>query len=249
MKKWWKKLERALERISRGKKLAVNLALCAFLLVLIWSRFGYPLPTAELEFRRLERQSLMPPSQIQGVFRLDQERVVAGVLEDRVIFSEVHALDEWPRSEEGTTLVPIGHWMQTELAVIAVDVPPETRSAQLDMSLDCWYCPYDNGWSASGKRGGVLGEDLDSWTLWTKEFHIEGEPLKEGGVLFRVPVDDRASMEGTLLRQLARRYTYEQSAALRGLNCRMEAVFYGEDGRELGRAELATPEDGEHAVN
>lgn len=56
-------------------------------------------------------------------------------------------------------------------------------------------------------------------------------------------------MEGTLLRQLARRYTYEQSAALRGLNCRMEAVFYGEDGRELGRAELATPEDGEHAVN
>ena len=73
--------------------------------------------------------------------------------------------------------------------------------------------------------------------------------LKEGGVLFRVPVDDRASMEGTLLRQLARRYTYEQSAALRGLNCRMEAVFYGEDGRELGRAELATPEDGEHAVS
>lgn len=85
--------------------------------------------------------------------------------------------------------------------------------------------------------------------IGSKEFHIEGEPLKEGGVLFRVPVDDRASMEGTLLRQLARRYTYEQSAALRGLNCRMEAVFYGEDGRELGRAELATPEDGEHAVN
>lgn len=64
MKKWWKKLERALERISRGKKLAVNLALCAFLLVLIWSRFGYPLPTAELEFRRLERTHLMPRSEI-----------------------------------------------------------------------------------------------------------------------------------------------------------------------------------------
>lgn len=64
MKKWWKKLERALERISRGKKLAVNLALCAFLLVLIWSRFGYPLPTAELEFRRLERTHLLPQSEI-----------------------------------------------------------------------------------------------------------------------------------------------------------------------------------------
>lgn len=238
-----------LPRLSRRWKIIRNLALTLVCLYALWAWAGYPLPTAEMEFRRLERQSLMPPSQVQGAFRLDQERVVVGVLEDRVIFSEVHALDEWPRSEEGTTLVPIGHWMQTELDVIAVDVPPETRSARLDMSLDCWYCPRGNGWSASGKRGGVLGEDLDSWTLWTKEFHIEGEPLKEGGVLFRVPVDDRASMEGTLLRQLARRYTYEQSAALRGLNCRMEAVFYGEDGRELGRAELATPEDGEHAVN
>lgn len=64
MKKWWKKLERALDQISRGKKLAVNLALCAFLLVLIWSRFGYPLPTAELEFRRLERTHLLPQSEI-----------------------------------------------------------------------------------------------------------------------------------------------------------------------------------------
>lgn len=63
MKKWWKKLECALERVSRGKKLAVNLALCAFLLVLIWSRFGYPLP-AELEFRRLERTHLLPRSEI-----------------------------------------------------------------------------------------------------------------------------------------------------------------------------------------
>ncbi len=110
MKKWWKKLERALDRVSRGKKLAVNLALCAFLLVLIWSRFGYPLP-AELEFRRLERTHLLPRSEIVfsngarsedglrvsgsdgSVFALDgtelhlRGRWFAGVREDRAVLA------------------------------------------------------------------------------------------------------------------------------------------------------------------
>lgn len=111
MKRWWKKPERALERTSRGKKLAVNLALCAFLLVLIWSRFGYPLPTAELEFRRLEREVLMPRSEIvfsngarsrdgrrvsksdRSVFALDgtelylRGRYFAGTREDRAVLA------------------------------------------------------------------------------------------------------------------------------------------------------------------
>lgn len=110
MKKWWNKLERALERIGRGKKLAVNLALCTFLLVLIWSRFGYPLPTAELEFRRMERTHLLPRSEIvfsneargggrrvsgsdRSVFALDgtelylRGRYFAGTLGDRAVLA------------------------------------------------------------------------------------------------------------------------------------------------------------------
>lgn len=243
MKKWWKKLERALERVSRGKKLAVNLALCAFLLALIWSRFGYPLPTAELEFRRLERTHLLPPSELQGVFRRENQWVVVGLREDGVLFSEDRALDRWPRSGAGAALVPIGRWVWTELTVMAVDVPQGTASARLDMALDCWYYLRGGGWSASGEKGGALGENMDDWKRWAKDFHIEGELLKEGGILFRVPVEDHESMEYELLRLLAKQNTYRQSAKVRGLNCHMEAVFYGQDGRELGRAALSTPEE------
>ncbi len=243
MKKWWKKLERALERISRGKKLAVNLALCAFLLVLIWSRFGYPLPTAELEFRRMERTHLLPASELQGVFRRENEWVVVGLQEDSVLFSEDRSLDRWPRSVAGPALVPIGRFVWTELSVIAVDVPQGTASARLDLSMDCWYYLRGDGWSASGERGGSLGENMDDWKPWAKDFHIEGEPLKEGGILFRVPVGDRESMEYELLRLLTKQNTYQQSAKQRGLNCHMEAVFYGQDGRELGRTALSTLEE------
>lgn len=84
---------------------------------------------------------------------------------------------------------------------------------------------------------------MDDWKPWAKDFHIEGEPLKEGGILFRVPVEDRESMEYELLRLLATQNTYQQSAKQRGLNCHMEAVFYGQDGQELGRATLNTLEE------
>lgn len=64
MKKWWKRLERRLDGISYRKKIVGNLVLCAVLLLLIWTRFGCPLPTAELEFRRMERTHLLPRSEI-----------------------------------------------------------------------------------------------------------------------------------------------------------------------------------------
>ena len=41
-----------------------NLALAAVGGYLIWSSWGYPLPTAEMVFRRLERQHLLSPSQL-----------------------------------------------------------------------------------------------------------------------------------------------------------------------------------------
>ena len=51
-------------RLSRGKKLAVNLAVILVVCLWLWGLAGYPLPTAEMEFRRLERQALLPRSQI-----------------------------------------------------------------------------------------------------------------------------------------------------------------------------------------
>jgi len=51
-------------RPRRGRRLAGNLGLCALLLAWFWGMAGYPLPTAELEFRRLERTHLMPRSEL-----------------------------------------------------------------------------------------------------------------------------------------------------------------------------------------
>ena len=51
-------------RLTRGQKLARNLGLCALLLLWLWGMADYPLPTAEMEFRRLERQNLLPRSEI-----------------------------------------------------------------------------------------------------------------------------------------------------------------------------------------
>ena len=129
MKKWWKKLERALDRVSRGKKLAVNLALCAFLLVLIWSRFGYPLPTAELEFRRLERTHLLPRSEIvfsNGARSEDGLRVSKSV-------GSVFALD-------GTELHLWGRWVagvREERAVLACLGENFYRTFIRELPLDC----------------------------------------------------------------------------------------------------------------
>ena len=48
--------------LSRGKKLALNLGIIVLAGLWLWGMAGYPLPTAEMEFRRLERQKLLPAS-------------------------------------------------------------------------------------------------------------------------------------------------------------------------------------------
>lgn len=64
MKKWWKKLKRRLEGISRGNQTVFYLTWSVLLSFGIWMRLGCPLPTAELEFRRMERTRLLPRSEI-----------------------------------------------------------------------------------------------------------------------------------------------------------------------------------------
>ena len=50
--------------LSRGKKLVFNLVIIALAGVWLWGLAGYPLPTAEMAFRRLERQCLVPRSEL-----------------------------------------------------------------------------------------------------------------------------------------------------------------------------------------
>lgn len=50
--------------LSRRGKIIRNFALALLLGLNLWGNRGYPLPTAELEFRRMERVSLFSPSEI-----------------------------------------------------------------------------------------------------------------------------------------------------------------------------------------
>ena len=50
--------------LSRGKKLVFNLVIIALAGVWLWGLAGWPLPTAEMAFRRLERQCLVPRSEL-----------------------------------------------------------------------------------------------------------------------------------------------------------------------------------------
>lgn len=99
MRMWWNKLERFAEGISRGKKIAINLFFIAFFLLLIWMCAGCPLPTAELEFRRMERASLTPPGEI--VFASDQKSkdLLNVSSQDRSVYAldgtELHMRNRW----------------------------------------------------------------------------------------------------------------------------------------------------------
>ena len=50
--------------LSHQTKMLGNLALALVLVFWVWACKGYPLPTAEMDFRRLERQNLLKPSEI-----------------------------------------------------------------------------------------------------------------------------------------------------------------------------------------
>lgn len=59
LKAWWMR-----HRPSRRGRIGINLLLAAVLALVLWAEAGYPLPTAELEFRRLEQQNLVGETEI-----------------------------------------------------------------------------------------------------------------------------------------------------------------------------------------
>lgn len=105
------KLWRSRPRLGRRGKLGADLLASALAACLLWAAADYPLPTAELEFRRMERTHLMPRNEIVftngarsqdglrlsksdgSVFALDgtelhlQGRWVAGTREDRAVLA------------------------------------------------------------------------------------------------------------------------------------------------------------------
>ena len=133
MKKKLKGLWSRRPRLGRRGKTIRNLLLTLILAVLIWGQFNYPLPTAELEFRRLERTNLLPRSEIvftaprstndlkpkngpaftlwnRWVVGTYGERAAVGYLEGKWSQIDVFALNDGP----SPVPLPLGHvgWIE-----------------------------------------------------------------------------------------------------------------------------------------
>ena len=129
------------KNLSRPKKAALNLALAVVLLFALWAYFDYPLPTTEMEFRRLERQNMLPKSEI--VFLSEKEdatfvplegpelvlsgRWAVGLLEENAVMAYLGDYYPWgiwqiPLKTDGPTVIPLacqhiwgnvyGYWVE-----------------------------------------------------------------------------------------------------------------------------------------
>ena len=188
MKKWRKKLKRRLESISRGNQTVFYLTWSVLLSFGIWMRLGCPLPTAELEFRRMERTRLLPRSEIvfnsgkdcplrwrelpELDFRYDD--VVVGMTKNQVyVYIPDHNGLEICSLENGIISVPMydvsAVWryhgnLKTGTPLLFLNVPEETERAEVEVWLDGEQ-RAGNGW---GLKNGVwlvcLGMDTAAWS-------------------------------------------------------------------------------------
>ena len=128
MKKGWRQWK---SRLTYRTKIAGSLLATLVLLFGLWAYYDYPLPTAELEFRRLERTNLLPRSEIvlapptyrsyltvskedrtfvarDGTELMLRGRWFVGVTEDRATAALVgESISTVPLAETGPSLVPL----------------------------------------------------------------------------------------------------------------------------------------------
>lgn len=176
MRKWWNRLKRRLEGISRRDQTVFYLMWSVFLLFGIWLRMGYPLPTAELEFRRMERQNLLPRSEIifadtkgtKVYSREGEDRSVSmhhpvyiGIAGERVTAAAYDLAGRWTAEtyplEEGPTPAPFRYahavLFQPGIAefmfpMMFVNVPEDTARGELSLALNYGETGYS--WSGQG---------------------------------------------------------------------------------------------------
>lgn len=238
--------KRKLPRLSRGWEILRNLTVAVLSLVLFWGINDYPLPDPVDDFRRAEHCCWVGPSDIQYIG--EHYGTVGTYLDQVVIENGKNFLTYWPRNPEGPTLVPM---YPNSNAFVAVDVPEGTVRAELTLELSFYYFPsmstsyYVGPTYASQERA---KEDWGSGSvLWQDTYVFQGEFLKEGGVLFRaepkspeVP-GELGVWDGLPLLEVTDRDIYVQDPRDNSAWAHMAAVFYGENGVELGRAVLDTP--------
>ena len=162
-------VKRKLPRLSRGWRTVRNLAVVLVCLYGLWAWADYPLPTAELEFRRLEREVLMPRSEIvfsNGARSRDGRRVSKS---DGSVF----ALD-------GTELYLRGRFVadaREEWAVLACldnhpysrfirEIPLDGGPALAPLARHDWYLDTNGYWVTQG-----WGETPEGEPAYVYEYH------------------------------------------------------------------------------
>ena len=239
------------KELSHGAKLARNLLLFLILGVLVWGLTGFSAPTVRGRFRLAEEANWAGPSDIQGVFESRYDRWVLASCQDRVLLwrDGGSSLEYWPRAAEGTTLVPVpeNRLGMGEVWVAAADVPQGTDTARLELTVRCWYRRNaGGGWTYDSRPEQPDGVSLTD--RWEKTYSAQGQLLEDGAVVFHVAPEE-ANWENQEMEELILSHAYEwelywAEQKRRAVDCYMEAVFYDRAGRELGRAQLATTEQG-----
>ena len=139
-------------KLSRTGKIILNLLLVLLLWTGMWLNVGAPYPTAKMELRRLERENLLPPSEI--VFWEENSRQAAqmvGVGEDFVVSAAFarrgsgtsNGIAVLPRREE-----PMLVWLRSAvegkaasgdsawgLTLVLIQTPEEAVRAELDVKV------------------------------------------------------------------------------------------------------------------
>ena len=145
MKGAWRALWERRPRLGHKGRAARNLLLVLALAVLVWGQYGCPMPTAEMAFRQMEGQYLLPRSEIvyqSGFWNTgDIERVesrdgtylsvfdpfVVGVAQNRVYSV---TLDRPGRQVLG---VFPGRTRMSGCNLLFLQIPGETARAELDV--------------------------------------------------------------------------------------------------------------------
>ena len=144
---------------------ARNLLLALLLLAALWYVEGCPLPTQEMEFRRMERQRLAGRSEIifrcesQGEAMLGRPDMLLGVTDTAVhTSSDSHTLRVWPRDADGPTLVTLPSELELQpvftVGLAVVDAPEGTAAARLTITLS--VNDWEEDYTAEGARQGAV---------------------------------------------------------------------------------------------
>ena len=176
MRKKFLMIWRRRPRLSRRGRVAVDLLVSALVVCLLWGAAGCPLPTMEMEFRRMERTHLLPRSEIifadtkgtKVYSREGEDRSVSmhhpvyiGIAGERVTAAACDLAGRWTAEthplEEGPIPAPFRYahavLFQPGIAefmfpMMFVNVPEDTARGELSLALNYGETGYS--WSGQG---------------------------------------------------------------------------------------------------